>query len=108
VLAHPRGRIFNFRSGLRADWARVFERAWRNDRAIEIDAYPDRQDLDVELLRLARDSGVRISIGSDAHAPEQLEALDYGVAAACLAGISAERILNCMSAAELIAWARDR
>jgi DNA polymerase (family X) len=108
VLAHPRGRIFNFRVGLRADWARVFERARRNDRAIEIDAYPDRQDLDVELLRLARETGVRISIGSDAHAVDQLAALDYGIAAARLAGIPAERIVNCMSADSLIDWARRR
>jgi histidinol phosphatase-like PHP family hydrolase len=107
VLAHPRGRIFNFRLGLRADWPRVFERALRNDVAIEIDAYPDRQDIDVELLRLAREVGVRISIGSDAHATGQLAALDYGVAAVCAAGIPAERIVNCMSADELVAWARS-
>ena len=106
VLAHPRGRIFDFRVGLHADWPRVFERALRNDRAIEIDAYPDRQDLDVELLRIARDVGVRISIGSDAHATDQLAALDYGVAAARAAGISDDRILNCMSADALTAWAR--
>jgi histidinol phosphatase-like PHP family hydrolase len=107
VLAHPRGRIFNFRLGLRADWPRVFERALRNDVAIEIDAYPDRQDIDVELLRLAREVGVWISIGSDAHATGQLAALDYGVAATCAAGIPAERIVNCMSADELVAWARS-
>lgn len=106
VLAHPRGRIFNFRVGLRADWPRVFERALQNDRAIEIDAYPDRQDLDVDLLRIARDIGVRISIGSDAHATDQLAALDFGIAAARVSGIASDRILNCMSADELTAWAR--
>jgi histidinol phosphatase-like PHP family hydrolase len=47
VLAHPRGRIFNFRLGLIADWERVFERAREMDRAIEIDGFPDRQDLNV-------------------------------------------------------------
>ena len=107
VLAHPRGRIFNFREGLCADWPRVFARALRNDRAIEIDAYPDRQDLDVELLRVAREVGVRISIGSDAHATDQLAALDYGIAAARAAGIPDDRILNCMGAGELTAWARS-
>jgi DNA polymerase (family X) len=105
VLAHPRGRIFNFRLGLHADWPRVFDRAVQNDRAIEIDAYPDRQDLDVDLLPLARESGVRISIGSDAHATDQLAALDYGIAAARVAGIPSSRILNCMTADELTAWA---
>jgi putative hydrolase len=105
VLAHPRGRIYDFRAGLRADWPRVFAVAAEKDRAVEIDAYPDRQDLDVELLELARAAGVRISIGSDAHAPHQLPFVTLGVAAALRAGIPAERILNFMSRDELCAWA---
>jgi histidinol phosphatase-like PHP family hydrolase len=105
VLAHPRGRIFNFRLGLSAEWERVFARARERDRAVEIDAFPDRQDLDLALLQKARDAGVLVSIGSDAHAPSQLEFLDYGIAAARRAGIPGERILNCWSADELIAWA---
>ena len=104
VLAHPRGRIFNHRLGLRADWQRVFEFARERDRAVEIDGYPDRQDLDGELLRLARETGVRISLGSDAHAGWQLEFLDYSVAAARHAGIEPERIVNCMDVDSLLAW----
>jgi histidinol phosphatase-like PHP family hydrolase len=105
VLAHPRGRIYNFRLGLQADWPRVFACARELDRAVEIDGYPDRQDLDLDLLSLARETGVRISIGSDAHAPEQLEFLDYGIAAAIRAGIPQERIINCMTAEQLLSWA---
>jgi len=45
ILGHPRGRIYNYRSGLRADWETVFREAARLDKAVEIDAYPDRQDL---------------------------------------------------------------
>ena len=66
VLAHPRCRMFNRRLGLPADWARVFAEAASLDKAVEIDANPNRQDLDVSLLELARDAGVRISIGTDA------------------------------------------
>jgi histidinol phosphatase-like PHP family hydrolase len=108
VLAHPRGRIFNFRLGLTADWGRVFECARACDCAVEIDGFPDRQDLDLERLRLARETGVRISIGSDAHAPHQIAFVDYGLAAARLAGIPDDRILNCMSAEALRAWASQR
>jgi histidinol phosphatase-like PHP family hydrolase len=106
VLAHPRGRIFNFRAGLRADWRRVFDAAAAADRAVEIDAYPDRQDLDVELLEIARASGVRISIGSDAHAPYQLRFAPLGSAAALAAGIPRERILNFMAREHLLTWSR--
>lgn len=105
VLAHPRGRIFNFREGLAADWRRVFECARDHDRAVEIDGYPDRQDLDGDLLTVAREVGVRISIGSDAHAAGQLEFLEFGIAAARRAGIPHDRIVNCMTADEVLAWA---
>jgi DNA polymerase (family 10) len=44
ILGHPRGRIYNFRTGLSADWPRVFALAAELDKAVEIDAYPDRQD----------------------------------------------------------------
>src|SRR5688500_3308398 len=48
ILGHPRGRIYNHREGLQAVWSRVFARAAALNRAVEIDSYPDRQDLNVE------------------------------------------------------------
>jgi DNA polymerase (family 10) len=108
VLAHPRGRIWNFRAGLTADWARVADRAAALDTALEIDAYPDRQDLDVALLAEVRRAGGRISIGTDAHNAEELRYIDIGIAAAITARIPRARILNCMGADELVAWTRSR
>ena len=49
ILGHPRGRIYNYRLGLRADWPRVFGEAAELDKAVEIDCYPDRQDLNLAL-----------------------------------------------------------
>jgi histidinol phosphatase-like PHP family hydrolase len=106
VLGHPRGRIYNFRLGLKADWPRVFAEAARLDKALEIDCYPDRQDLNVELLKIARDHGTRISLGTDAHHGWQLEFIDLGLAAALRAKISADRIVNFMSLLELKTWAQ--
>ncbi|HTJ61490.1 MAG TPA: PHP domain-containing protein [Candidatus Saccharimonadales bacterium] len=108
VHAHPRGRIWNFRLGLIADWRRVVERATELDKALEIDAYPDRQDLNVELLRLAAETGCRISIGTDAHTPSELFVVWIGVGAAIMAGLRREQILNYMSADELKAWVSRR
>ena len=65
ILGHPRGRIYNFRLGLTADWRRVFDTAAELDKAIEIDSYPDRQDISPDLLKLAAKAGCRISIGTD-------------------------------------------
>jgi histidinol phosphatase-like PHP family hydrolase len=104
ILGHPRGRIYNYRLGLQADWPRVFAEAARLDKALEVDCYPDRQDLNVSLLKIARKEGVRISLGTDAHHPWQLEFITLGLAATLKAKIPAERIVNFMSLGELKAW----
>jgi DNA polymerase (family X) len=101
VLAHPRGRIYNFRAGLTCDWERVARRAAETGTALEIDAYPDRQDLDVERLRILAAEGAWISIGTDAHTPTELVFLEIGIAAAILAGLPRDRVLNLLSAREL-------
>ena len=104
ILGHPRGRIYNFRIGLRADWQRVFAEASKLDKALEVDCYPDRQDLNVSLLKIAREHGTRISLGTDAHHPWQLEFIELGLAAILRAKLSAERIINFMTLEELKNW----
>ena len=101
ILKHPRGRIYNFRLGLNADWPRAFAEGARLDKALEVDCYPDRQDLNVELLKIARKHGTRISLGTDAHHPWQLEFNELGLAAALRAKIPADRILNFMPVLEM-------
>jgi len=106
ILGHPRGRIYNFRLGLVADWPRVFGVAAELDKAVEIDAYPDRQDLNLDLVRLAKKAGCRISLGTDSHGPSQLRFIEYAAASALKAGICADRILNFMPLNDLLAWTR--
>jgi histidinol phosphatase-like PHP family hydrolase len=106
ILAHPRARMFGRRVGLRADWSRVFDEAARTGKALEIDATPARQDLDVDLARSAVRAGVQwFSIGSDAHAVTELQALPFGMAIAVLAGVPRERVLNYRPAGFISAWA---
>lgn len=108
VLAHPTARMFGRRAGLRADWPRVFDEAARLGKAIELDATAWRQDLGVDLARIAVASGVRwFSIGSDAHDAFELEYLPFGMATAALAGIPRGRILNYLPVDRVIAWARE-
>ncbi len=111
ILGHPRGRIYNFRLGLSADWAKVFALAAKLDKAVEIDCYPDRQDLSLDLLGIARREGCRISLGTDSHGPSQLEFMELGVAATLRAKLDPKRILNYMPTDQLLGWAesvRDR
>jgi len=107
ILGHPRGRIYNYRIGLSADWPRVFAEAGKLDKAVEIDCYPDRQDLNVGLLKVARENGTRISIGTDAHHPWQLRFIELGLAAALKAKISSHQIINFMSISDLRNWVKQ-
>ncbi len=104
ILGHPRGRIYNYRSGLSADWETVFHEATRLGKGMEIDAYPDRQDLNLSLLKTAKRCGTRISMGTDAHHPWQFEFIDLALAVALAAKIPPERIVNFMPLKELRAW----
>ena len=104
ILGHPQGRVYNYRAGLEAEWARVFAEAARLDKAVEIDGYADRQDLKISLLKIAKREGVRVSLGTDAHHPWQLIFMPFSLAAACLAKIRPDRIVNFLSARDLKAW----
>jgi histidinol phosphatase-like PHP family hydrolase len=106
VLGHPRGRVYNYRLGLKADWARVFGAAAKLGKAVEIDCYPDRQDLSLSLLKIAKAEGVRISLGTDAHHSWQLGFIELGLAAALQAGIPGDRIINFLPLPALHDWVR--
>jgi histidinol phosphatase-like PHP family hydrolase len=108
ILGHPRGRIYNFRLGLSADWSRVFAVAAELDKAVEIDCYPDRQDMSLDLIKLARKAACRISLGTDSHGASQLEFIEFGLAAALKGKIDPERILNFMGREDLVNWAKKK
>jgi histidinol phosphatase-like PHP family hydrolase len=104
ILGHPQTRIYNHRTGLVADWSWVFAEAARLDKAVEVDGYADRQDLKLSLLKLAKKEGARISLGTDAHHPHQLGFMELSLAAACIARIPADRIVNFLSIDGLGRW----
>lgn len=104
ILAHPSGRKFGKRPGVRADWPRVFAAAKAHDVAIEIDGDPSRQDLTYALARQACDAGCLIAIDSDAHDVDELCFAEIGLAHARLAGIPASRVVNTWSLKRLRTW----
>ncbi len=106
ILAHPSGRKFGKRPGIRADWSKVFAAAKANDVAIEIDGDPSRQDLPYALAREAYDAGCLIAIDSDAHDLDELCFAEIGLAHARLAGIPATRVINTWTTKKLAAWLR--
>jgi len=107
ILGHCTGRkvVGTGRPQSTFDADIVFAACARFDTAVEINCRPERQDPPEELLQLALDWDCRISIDTDAHAPGQLEWQPYGCDKAARLGIEPERIVNTMSADDLIAWA---
>ena len=104
MLGHPRGRVFNSRPGVSADWSRVFAAAAKRRVAIELDGNWHRQDIDFELARPALDAGCIFALDSDAHAIGELRFSEYAIAHARLAGIPRSRVINCWSNDELEEW----
>ncbi len=104
VLAHPRGRLFHHRQGIRARWERVFAACSEQKVAVEINGFPRRQDLDWELARMAVDAGCDVLLASDAHAVPHLEFDVYALAIAVRAGIPPARILNLRRAEAFQDW----
>lgn len=108
ILAHPRGRITGSRAGVVADWPRVFATAAALNVAVEIDGDPARQDLDYSMAREALDAGCLFALDSDAHTTGQLSYAETALAHARLAGIPAERIVNCWPLDTFMTWLADR
>lgn len=94
VISHPTGRLINQRNGVNANWEKIFETAIKNDKFIEIDAYPNRMDLPDNLIREAVKAGVKFVINSDAHATNQLDVMEYGIYLAKRGWVTPDMVLN--------------
>jgi putative hydrolase len=109
VLGHCTGRLVEGSRGTRPpsefDAREVFAACAAHNVAVEINSRPERQDPPDTLIQLALDAGCLFSIDSDAHAPGQLDFLQYGAARAALNGVPAERIVTTWPLDRLLAWA---
>ena len=108
ILGHPRGRMFNSRPGISADWDAVFAEAARREVAVELDGNWHRQDLDYVLAGRALAAGCLFALDSDAHSVDELRFSDYAIAHARIAGIPADRVINCWSNERLDDWMARR
>jgi putative hydrolase len=109
VLGHVTGRLITGGRGTRPpsefDADAVFGACAEHGVAVEINSRPERADPPDDLLARALDLGCLFSIDSDAHAPGQLDFVDYGCARAQAAGIDPDRIVNTWDKNRLLEWA---
>lgn len=108
ILAHPTGRLLLQREPYALDLDAVIEKAADTGVTLELNADPARLDLDWRWCRKAKDRGVRIAIGPDAHSPRGLDHTFFGVKLAQKAWLTAADVLNTRSADEILTIARVR
>jgi putative hydrolase len=90
------------------DSERVFAACAEQGVAVEINSRPERQDPPDDLIQLALDAGCLFSIDTDAHAPGQLDFLQYGAARAASNGVPPERIVTTWPVEQLLAWSTSK
>jgi DNA polymerase (family X) len=94
AIGHPTGRLIERRQAYELDIDRVIEKAVETGTFLEINANPDRRDLNDVYARAAAEAGVTLVIDSDAHWPRTLANMRYGVATARRAWLTAEQVAN--------------
>ncbi len=98
IIGHPTGRIQLRRDSYRLDMHAVLAAAAENKIAMELNAYPDRLDLNDVHLRQAKQAGVKIVINTDSHHTSHLEKIRYGVLQARRAWLTKDDVLNTLPA----------
>ena len=101
VIGHPTGRLIERREAYSLDLDRVIAKAVETGTFLEINANPDRRDLNDVYARAAAEAGVTLLIDSDAHWPRTLQNMRYGVATARRAWLTKEQVGNTRPWAEL-------
>jgi DNA polymerase (family 10) len=108
VLGHPTGRLLLSRDAYAIDMHAVIAKAGDVGAAVEINADPQRLDLDWRLIPEALSHGVTLEIGPDAHSTTGLDNMAFGVGIARKGGVEASQVLNAWSANEVLDFARAR
>ena len=94
VIGHPTGRIQLRRDGYQFDMHAVLAAAAKNKVAMELNAYPDRLDLNDVHLRQAKQHGVKVVINTDAHHTSHMDKIRFGVLQARRAWLTKDDVLN--------------
>jgi len=108
ILAHPTGRLINQREPFAIDLEQIFHAAKEHDIAVELNAQPDRLDLNDRHSLRAREIGVKIAVSTDAHSTAQLQFMNYGIDQARRGWLEKRHVLNAMTRTQLEIWLRQR
>ena len=102
ILGHPTGRLINEREAYSVDMEKIMIAAKERGCFLELNAHPDRLDLNDRHCRMAREMGVMVAISTDAHSTEGLKHMRYGIDQARRGWLSKDDVLNTRRVADLL------
>ena len=102
IIAHPTGRLINDREGMDVNWMELFELVKEHNKILEINSFPERLDLPYDLLREAKNMGIKLIINTDAHQAKWLDYIKYGVSVARRGFCEPNDILNTLPREEFL------
>ena len=94
IIAHPTGRLMGVRDAYELDMEEILKTARETNTALEINAYPERLDLNDINSRRAKEEGVKLAISTDAHHLIQLNTMSLGISVARRAWLEKKDVLN--------------
>ena len=108
IIGHPTGRLLLTREPYPIDLTAILSRAAQVGVAVELNADPHRLDLDWRWCRAARDAGVQVELGPDAHSIAGLDHVALGISMARKGWLAATDVLNTRGADDVLSYARRR
>ena len=100
IFAHPTTRLLGSRDPIALDLEAVMDAAAGSGTALEVNAYPNRMDLNGAYARMAKEKGCMLAIDTDSHAHGQLGNMRFGVGLARRGWLEPDQVVNC--------WQLDR
>ncbi len=102
ILGHPSGRLINEREAYSLNMEKIMEGAKERGVILELNAHPDRLDLNDHHCRMAKEMGIKIAINTDAHSTDGLNNMKYGIYQARRGWLSKDDVINTRRVAELL------
>ncbi|NPA50076.1 MAG: DNA polymerase/3'-5' exonuclease PolX, partial [Epsilonproteobacteria bacterium] len=102
ILAHPMGRLIGGRKALDIDMEEIFKVAKEEGKVLEINAQPQRLDLNDIYAKMAKEMGIKFAISTDSHAIECLKFMEFGINQARRGWIEREDVINTMELDEFL------
>ncbi|MBI1960721.1 MAG: DNA polymerase/3'-5' exonuclease PolX, partial [Candidatus Liptonbacteria bacterium] len=108
ILFHPTGRLINRRDAYDVDMDALIAVAKETGTVLEVDAFPDRLDLNAEHIRTCVQAGVKVAIDSDAHAAAHFGVLQYGIAQARRGWAEKKDVINAWPAEKMLGMLKKK